>query len=114
MATFVEITGDPDEIRANAARMGTSGETIQAKSAELHDAVSGIEAEQPWGHDKFGVEFLKGYQPDGGEGSPGEDPAAQLGRAGAELTKMSEGVTWAVTDYQSSDAQAADDIGKLA
>jgi len=124
MATFVEITGDPDEVRANAARLTAKGQALTAKSSDLLEGITSIEGGRPWGGDKFGDAFLQDYGNVGGavpgdeslrndaaeHGSARDALLALAAAAGKDASDLGEAVTWALLDYQSADEQAADEI----
>jgi hypothetical protein len=105
---FLEI-GDPDAVMADAFRLETAGENLEAVMHAQAEAISAIEGEQPWGSDQFGVAFRRGYYKD-------DVPAAakeNMTSLGDEAVKYGSAAAAAMADYSSTDAANAAGIDSV-
>jgi hypothetical protein len=111
---FVNIS-DPDAVRANAVRLSAAGETLDGEAQSQVSAIEAIEGEAPWGGDKYGAAFLKGYeqQPQGGGAQANSSVQESLDQLGPEATKIGDAVTQAMVDYDAADTANASDINSV-
>jgi hypothetical protein len=68
MSTYLEIDGDPNQVGASGAAVRAVSESFTARSRAIAANIRAIEAERPWGDDKYGQAFETTYSfvPDGG------------------------------------------------
>jgi hypothetical protein len=118
MSNFVEITGDPDEIRARGAILAARGEAYDARARSLVDQISGLEAGAPWGGDKYGQQFLHnesgGYYSSKNTDQPFNDYVKTSATAmGPKLTRTGEAIESAMIGYQFADLDNEGDISAV-
>jgi len=118
MSNFVEITGDPDEIRARGASLAALAQGADARTAALVDRISGIEAGAPWGGDKHGQAFLNnengGYHSTKHTDVPfNEYVKTSASKVGPKITRTGDAIQNAMTGYQFADLDNAQDIGAV-
>ena len=114
MSNFVEINGDPDEIRARGARLAARGRGFEARAQNLVDRIAGIEGGAPWGGDGPGAEFLKPYK----STEHTEEPFNEYVKNGAnglgqKLTRTGEAIENAMIGYQFADLDNESDIADV-
>lgn len=106
MGTYLEIDGDPNEISGKGAILRSIGETFRARIQGLQSEIQAIEAERPWGNDKYGQAFESTYNvvPPGSETRLRDDLSDGMSRAGEGLIKVGDKTVMAMTEYQAVDA----------
>jgi hypothetical protein len=118
MSNFVEITGDPDEIRARGAILAGKGQAYDARAQSLVDQISSLEAGAPWGGDKYGQQFLNseagGYHSTKNTEEPFNDYVKTSATGmGPKLTKTGEAIENAMIGYQFADLDNEGDISAV-
>jgi|SRR5690606_25316067 len=106
MGTYLKIDGDPNEISGKGAILRSLGETFRARIQGLQGEIQAIEAERPWGNDKYGQAFESTYNyvPDGSETRLRDDLSEGMSHAGERLIKVGDKTVLAMTEYQATDA----------
>jgi hypothetical protein len=95
---FVEITG-ADSVQADALRLSAAGNELDAQAQARVSDISSIEAEQPWGDDKYGVAFFSKYD---GKGEAGGIKESLIG-LGSHAVKIGDATLAGMLDYTSAD-----------
>ncbi|GIG57047.1 hypothetical protein Lfu02_14190 [Longispora fulva] len=112
MGTYVEITGDPDEVRGRGLNMKAAGETFHATAQGLIGDIEAAEGSAPWGNDKFGQEFLKTYHKDYDGKTFNDIVKSTLTETGPKISSTGQAIATAMSDYQFTDALGQSDISK--
>jgi hypothetical protein len=118
MSNFVEITGDPDEIRARGAQLAARGQAFDARAQEIVDRISGLEAGAPWGSDQYGRDFLDNENGGYHSTKHTEEPFNQYVKdsatgLGPRMTRTGEAIESAMTGYQFADLDNERDISAV-
>ena len=118
MSNFVEITGDPDEVRARGAILAAKGQAYDARAQSLVDQISGLESGAPWGGDKYGQEFLNsdsgGYHSTKNTDQPFNEYVKTSSTAmGPKLVNTGEAIEAAMIGYQFADLDNEGDISAV-
>jgi hypothetical protein len=109
---FVELK-NPETVEANAVRISTDGETLQSSAEAVVNAIGAIEAEAPWGSDKYGVQFVHSYESSDGGEQANESVKKSATSLGEEATKIGDATTQAVLDYSATDDTNAAGINSV-
>jgi hypothetical protein len=110
---YLEVR-DADALTADAARMMAEGENLRSMATRRTAAIQSIEAEQPWGSDKYGEAFTSGYFSTEHSDTPASQAVQQnLTDLGDHAVDIGEAATWAMTSYTSTDTENATDLGNV-
>jgi hypothetical protein len=118
MSNYVEITGDPDEIRARGAQLAARGQAYEARAQSLTDRISSLEAGAPWGGDRYGRDFLDNENGGYHSTKHTDEPFNEYVKNGAtgigpKLTRTGEAIESAMTGYQFADLDNERDISAV-
>jgi hypothetical protein len=105
MGTFLDINGDPNQVSGTGAVLQGLAETFRAKVTGIQGKIHGVEAERPWGNDKFGHGFETTYNqtPKGSDKSLVDSVSEGMSGAGEGLSKLGGSVVRAMNQYQGED-----------
>jgi hypothetical protein len=113
VADYLEVH-EPDALTADGARILAEGEKLQSEATTRTAAISSIEVEEPWGHDKYGEAFKKGYFSTEGSDERASDAVQKnFTELGENAVKIGDAASWAMVSYTSTDADSAADIGSV-
>lgn len=104
MSNFIDVAS-----LAQMTVMGTRfvglADQLQTQLETLVSDIDSVEAESPWGNDKFGRRFRQNYMstPEGSTGPQNEALKKELTELGKELGQLGEGVVNTATQYQLAD-----------
>jgi hypothetical protein len=114
---FVEMVGGPDETRNTGQVISDAADALAAKAKDLHQTITGIDTEAPWGTDQYGVAFLNSYHNIDDQGRQGDRIDLYLQQSlvdsGSDLSKLGNGVLWAMNDYQSAETENVTTISSV-
>jgi hypothetical protein len=118
MSNFVEINEDPDEIRGRGAVLAGQGQAFDARTQELVSRVEALEANAPWGADKYGTQFLNnengGYHSTEHTDVPfNEYVKTGSAEVGQKIVRTGEAIAGAMTGYQFADIDNQTDISAV-
>jgi hypothetical protein len=109
---FVEMK-NPEIVQAHAVRISADGETLQSGAEAVVNAIGSIEAETPWGSDKYGAQFVHSYESSDGGEQANESVKKSATTVGDEATKIGDATTQAVLDYSATDDTNASGINSV-
>ena len=116
MGTYLDIDGDPNEISGKGSILRSLAESFRAKAQAILGDIHAVDAQRPWGNDKYGHAFETTYNqiPPGGETSLRDMVQDGLSHAGERLTKVGDKTVLAMTEYQGIDGDNGAEIRKAA
>lgn len=116
MGSFIDIQGDPNEVGATGAQLRALAESFEAKTKAILGDINAVEAERPWGSDKYGNAFEASYHQtgEGGDTPLSTDVKDGMSEAGRRLARVGQGTVMAMTEYQGVDAQNSADLRNVA
>jgi hypothetical protein len=111
---FLQVAG-ADAVEAGAARLSAAGEELDGAVQAVTSEISAIEAEEPWGDDKFGQQFLANYRekPKGSTVDFSKGAQESMAQLGPEAQKIGDATVKAMLDYVGTDDSNAADINSL-
>lgn len=114
MSYFVEIDGDPNEMRKDANSCATAGgEVVSPVNAALA-RIKAIEAKKSWGTDEYGKSFSDQYFKASDDGSTANDSVQSgCGQMGPQLKDIGDRVVTVVDAYTSTDSTGGSDIRQV-
>lgn len=117
MTDLVDIH-DLEQVRAVGVQIQAKSQAFQTQVSGLINDIEAGEAGYPYGHDETGDTLYKSYQGKGDDGSDGKGDAPAQAKDGLRdhaegTTRLGEGLTSAMTDYQAADMVNEDNINSV-
>jgi hypothetical protein len=101
MGTYLDIDGDPNEISGKGAVLQGIADGFKAKIQGLQAKIGAVEAEKPWGNDKFGHAAEETYTKEPKGKQPLREGVSEaMSGAGDTLSRLGGNVVRAMNQYQ--------------
>jgi len=115
MGTYLDINGDPNQVTGTGAILQGLAETFKAKVSGVQAKIHGVEAERPWGNDKFGHGFETTYnmKPEGSETALVDSVSEGMSKAGDGLSKLGGNIVRGMNEFQGEDFAGGTAIKKV-
>lgn len=114
MGTFINVDGDPNEVRGTGAGIRAMAEVFGGDIRGILSKINGLDASRPWGSDSFGEDFNKQYNQIGEDGKTASDRMkGWLQQAGEGAESASLKTMRAMDGYQAEDHRGGIDINSV-
>jgi hypothetical protein len=112
MGTYLNIDDDPNEVSGTGAILNSMAQSFRTQAQAALSEIQAIDGERPWASDKYGQAFEAKYtEAADGQPQPVRDAVQErMSHAGETLSTVGRQTVLAMTEYQGSDKQGADEI----